>query len=152
MIHTTFNERNRYESLNPRFAEAFEALMNIKKEEFSKGRHEVKGDEIFVNAIEYDTKPEEKSLFEAHREYIDVMLVLDGEEFIGYTPLRNVTEITQEYTPEVEAVLGKIVPEMTKVHMQPGDLCILFPEDAHAPGMECGGVSHVKKLIAKVKI
>lgn len=150
MIHTTFSEIQRYASLNPFFGKAFEALSELKKESFVKGRHEVDGDNIYINAIEYDTNPEEKCIFEAHRKYIDVMLLLEGEEQIGYTPLRNCKNITMEYNEKDECCLAKLEPEMMKVHMLPGDVCILFPEDAHAPSIRCGEVSHVKKLIAKV--
>lgn len=150
MIHTTFSEVKRYAALNPYFTKAFEALSELKKEEFVKGRHEVDGDNIYINAIEYDTKPEEACIFEAHRQYIDVMLLLEGEEQIGYTPLRNCKNITMEYNEKDECCLAKLEPELMKVHMLPGDVCILFPEDAHAPSMQCAASSHVKKLIAKV--
>lgn len=150
MIHTTFSEINRYVALNPFFEEAFKALSSLKKEDFVKGRHEVDGDNIYINAIEYDTKEEDKCIFEAHRKYIDVMLLLEGEEQIGYTPLRNCRNITMEYNEKDECCLAKLEPEMMKVHMLPGDVCILFPEDAHAPSIKAGESSHVKKLIAKV--
>ena len=40
-----------------------------------------------------------------------------------------------------------------KVRILPGDVCILFPEDAHAPSIQAGDTPvHVKKLIAKVAV
>ena len=38
------------------------------------------------------------------------------------------------------------------LRMEPGTVCILFPEDAHAPGLDVCGSSHVQKLIAKVRV
>ena len=150
MIHTTFEKAARYAALNPYFAEAFEALFSLREEEFVKGRHEVNGDRIYINAIEYDTKAEEACIFEAHRKYIDVMLLLEGEEYIGYTPLSNCKTVTMEYSEKDECCLAKLEPAMMKVRMLPGDVCILFPEDAHAPSIACEESVHVKKLIAKV--
>lgn len=150
MIHTTFSKIQRYASLDPYFEAAFAALSELKQEEFIKGRHEVDGDNIYINAIEYETKPEEKCIFEAHKRYIDVMLLLEGEEWIGYTPLRNCKNITMEYNDKDECCLAKLEPEMMKVHMLPGDVCILFPEDAHAPSITYAESTHVRKLIAKV--
>lgn len=150
MIHTTFEEMKRYESLNPFFAEAFAAIAAMKEEAFAKGRHEVDGDNVFVNAIEYDTKPADACIFEAHRKYIDVMYLYEGEEYIGYTPLKNLKNITMPYSEKDECLLAKLEPETMQVHMLPGDVCILFPEDAHAPSMQVAGSVHVKKLIAKV--
>lgn len=150
MIHTTIEEMKRYESLNPFFGKAFQAITAMSRETFEKGRHEVDGDNVFVNAIEYDTKPEDACIFEAHRKYIDVMYLYEGEEFIGYTPLKNLKNITMPYSEKDECLLAKLEPETMKIHMLPGDVCILFPEDAHAPSIEAGESVHVKKLIAKV--
>lgn len=150
MIHTTFEEMKRYESMNPFFAGAFKAIAAMKEEAFVKGRHEVDGDNVYVNAIEYDTKPEKDCIFEAHRKYIDVMYLYEGEEFIGYTPLKNLKNITMPYNEKDECCLAALEPETMKIHMLPGDVCILFPEDAHAPSMQAAESVHVKKLIAKV--
>ena len=150
MIHTTFEEMKRYEGLNPFFKEAFAAIASVKEEEFVKGRHEVDGENVYINAIEYDTKPAENCIFEAHRKYIDVMYLLEGEEFIGYTPLKNCKHVTMEYSEKDECSLAKLEPETMKIHMLPGDVCILFPEDAHAPSIQATDAPvHVKKLIAK---
>ena len=152
MVHIDFEGAKRYFPLNERFEKAFEALNKVSKEPFVKGRHEVDGDEIFINALEYDTAPESEKVFEAHREYIDVMYLLDGEEDIGYTPLKNLKCVTKEYTSDGDYLLGSLTEDTMWVHMQPGDVCILFPEDAHAPGKIHGEVKKIHKLIAKVRV
>ena len=67
MIQTTVNDLSRYESLNPLFPAAFSALKALASGEFIKGRHEVDGDHIFINAAEYDTNPVERSGMEHHK-------------------------------------------------------------------------------------
>ena len=152
MIQTTVNDLSRYESLNPLFPAAFSALKALASGEFIKGRHEVDGDHIFINAAEYDTNPVERSGMEHHKRYIDVMWMVSGQETIGVCDTANLTEFTMAYSEKDDVALAKLVPVYTELKIKAGDVVILFPEDAHAPSMELDGTSHVQKLIAKVEV
>jgi YhcH/YjgK/YiaL family protein len=152
MIQTTVENLSRYESLNPLFPAAFAALKALAAETFTKGRHEVDGDRIFINAAEYETKPASESCMEHHRRYIDVMWMVSGEEIIGVCPVVQLKEFTKPYSEEIEAALAKLVPVYTEAKVTAGDVVILFPEDAHAPCMQLNGPSDVRKLIAKVEV
>jgi len=152
MVLTTKEELKFYASLNPHFEKAFAALEEMAAGEFVKGKHPVDGDNIFINALEYDTHPAEGALMEAHKTYIDVMYMVSGKEAIGVTPSAELTEITKEYDPAGDAFLAKLPCCYTELQMKPGSVCILFPEDGHAPGLDCCEKDHVRKLIAKVKV
>ena len=58
------------------------------------GKHELRGEEVFFNLQEYETKPEQK--LEAHKKYIDIQVVAVGEELMGYTNIENTT-VTEKY-------------------------------------------------------
>ena len=150
MILTTIQKMDRYVSVNPRFAAAFAAARALAEKTFAGGRHEVDGEELFINAAEYDTKPAAQSLMEAHRRYIDVMVMLEGEETIGIQNV-NTVAVTKPYDESGDALLGALEPGYAAIHMQPGSVAILLPEDAHAPGMDYAGTHHVRKLICKVR-
>ena len=150
MIYANKKDFARYCSIHPRFQKAFDAMVSLAAQPFEKGRHEVDGDEIFINAAEYDTKPRENSIFEAHRKYVDIMLMLDGEERIGCKQVDKLFNITQPYDENGDALIAAMEQEFTSVYLAPGDMVVFFPEDGHAPGMDWNGSSHVKKLIAKV--
>lgn len=152
MIQTTIENLSRYESLNPLFPAAFAALKALSAEAFVKGRHEVDGDHIYINAAEYETKPASESCMEHHKRYIDVMWMVSGEEIIGTCPVAALTEFTKPYTEEIDAALAKLVSVYTEAKVTAGDVVILFPEDAHAPCMQLNGPSHVQKFIAKVEV
>lgn len=151
MIQTKLDALSRYEPLNRRFPAAFQALKALAAAPFQPGVHAVDGDEIYINALEYDTASAQDSLMEAHRRYIDVMLLLEGEETIGVCNVSTLQHITTEYDPSGDALLARLEQPYTELSMHPGDIAILFPEDAHAPGMNCGEKHHVRKLIAKVR-
>lgn len=134
------------------FGMAFEALRALAEQPFCEGRHEVAGDALFINALEYETSPVRESVFEAHRRYIDIMLVLEGEERIGCREAQTLSCITKPYADADDVLLAQMEKDFTSIHMIPGSIAIFFPEDAHAPNMDWNGTGRVKKLIAKVLV
>ena len=152
MILTTVTRLSRYASLNSNFPKAFAALAELAAASFEKGRHEVDGETIYINAAEYDTRPASASGMEHHKRYIDVMWMVSGQETIGVCDTANLTEFTMAYSGKDDVALAKLVPVYTELKIKAGDVVILFPEDAHAPSMELDGTSHVQTLIAKVEV
>lgn len=152
MILTDSSNLSAYASINPHFPAAFAALQQQMVKLFQKGRQDVNGDAVFLVGLEYDTHPAEGALMEAHRKYIDVMLLVSGQEQIAVCPFDRLTNITQPYDAEGDALLAEIPGDCTYVQMVPGSVCILFPEDAHGPGLDAETQAHVKKLIAKVRV
>ena len=152
MILTTVSDLMHYESLNPLFPKTFAALAELAEQPFEKGRHEVDGDHVYINAAEYDTSPAEVAGMEHHKRYIDVMWMVSGEETIGVCNTNQLTDITMPYSEKDDVALAKLASLYTEVKIKAGDVVILFPEDAHAPSMQLNGVSHVQKLIAKVEV
>jgi YhcH/YjgK/YiaL family protein len=61
-------------------------------------------------------------------------------------------EQTREYTAEKDAALWKLIPEVTELHMQPGHMAILYPEDAHAPCVQWEKEEQVFKVVIKVAV
>ena len=131
MILTTREQLQKYSDRNPYFSAAFTALAELP---FTRGRQSVSGDDVFIIGLEYDTHPTDGALMEAHRTYIDVMWMVSGQDAAG------------------DAALGQVPAGCSMLRMEPGTVCILFPEDAHAPGLDVCGSSHVQKLIAKVRV
>lgn len=152
MIQTSVADLSRYSSLNPYFPAAFEVLAKLASQPYVKGRHEVDGDNIFVNALEYDTHPLEGAKAEAHKKYIDVMWIVSGKEQLGYYPTAAHKNITMAYDEAGDCLLADIEAESTMVQFYAGNVVILFPEDGHAPGLDLDGTQHVQKLIAKVRV
>ena len=89
---------------------------------------------------------------EAHRKYVDVMCMIEGEETIYVQPTALLHHITQAYDENQDALLAEMEEGCCEIRLHPGEFVILFPEDAHAPGCRINGPSHVKKIIGKVRI
>ena len=69
------------------------------------GRHEISQD-IYANVDEYFTKPIEKGRLEAHKNYIDIQLLLDGQEELDYTSVEGL-EVSEEYDEKRDVMFFK---------------------------------------------
>lgn len=150
MIHTTITNCLRYTSVHPLFEDAFKLLGKMKATPFTAGKQAICGENLYSVGLEYDTKDPEDVVFEAHKKYIDVMLILEGQEEIGYLPMEQVDEVEKPYDESIDAQLTPVCTDASWIRAIPGDVIIFFPEDFHAPGANCGEASHIKKIIMKV--
>lgn len=151
MIVTTLEQLRSYESLHPGFRRAFDALQTAAGEDFQPGRQSLDGEDLYLVGLEYGTKPAEEAVYESHRRYIDIMLLLSGEELVGSTPARRTGVLLRPYSEKGDAALTKSGEGCSMVRMRPGDVAVFFPEEAHAPGLDADGAQTVRKLIVKVR-
>ena len=70
-----------------------------------------------------------------------------GEHYIEY-------EVTflPDGGAEQDAELARLDADASRLVFRPGMFAVLLPEDAHCPGCQLSGPSHVKKIIAKVML
>lgn len=124
-------------------------LQEMDFSQYTGGRHELgNGSFFFLN--EFETKEAENCFWEAHRKYIDIHFILDGQEKIAFDHIDR-QSVETEYDPEKDAVFleGELHSEMT---MNPGDVMICLPEDSHMTGLVAGHKQKVRKVVLKVEI
>jgi YhcH/YjgK/YiaL family protein len=142
-----------YKNLGNRLNKAFDYIINTDLINTEPGKYDIDGENIFALINEYQAKPESEGKLEAHRKYIDVQYVIDGEELMGYAPLGNQT-ILEPYKEENDVIFYKGEKSFTKV--EEGMFAIFFPSDVHMPGIKTGNLSKsdskIKKLVIKVRI
>jgi YhcH/YjgK/YiaL family protein len=145
MIIDNLTNCEKYESLHKDFKLVFDFLKNNDLSKLECGKHQLKGDDVFFNLQEYETKPTQK--LEAHKKYIDIQVVATGEEFMGYTNIENTT-ISEDYDPikDVMFLNGKV----DKLLATNKNFLIFYPEDAHMPALSVNEAQHVKKAIFKI--
>lgn len=105
---------------------------------------------IYANVEEYTTK--EQGFFEAHKDYIDIQILLSGEEIIEYTPLEGL-KTKEEYNPSRDIAFyfdgnKPVLP----LELMPGFFTVLYPQDAHKPQIISSSAQIVKKVVVKIKI
>lgn len=148
MILSTLADSERIEPLHPSFDDFFDYVKKHDLLHAPLGRIELDGDDLFINNCEAEAVSAGSQRLEAHKEYIDIHLLLEGSEQIGWKPLRDVTDEQQPYDAATDCALYADRPTSWAT-LRPGDFFIAFPEDAHMPLV---GTGRIRKLIGKVKV
>lgn len=108
-------------------------------------------DDTFAIEQSYNTRNSEESLFESHIKYVDMQLLVLGEEIIEVAHI-DTLEMDSEYNKEDDYGLYK-ASFSSKILMQEGDLSLLFPKDGHMPGIQSNsGRQRVFKTVCKVPV
>lgn len=152
MIYDSLKNAAQYKGLHAGIDQVLEAAKAYTPDNYPGGRVTIDGDNVFMNLAAYETHSTEKAVFEAHQQYVDVMVMIDGAETIYVKHTDKLNHVYQEYDPKIEALLADFDQDGTPVRMEPGSFAILFPQDAHSPGCHVDGPVNVKKIIGKVKL
>ncbi len=111
------------------------------------------GERIYVMGLNYVTGGEGGDTeLEAHRKYVDVMYVVEGEEMFYYKPFSKVSEITVPYDPADECAMAALDGDCARVRFQQGQFLIFLPQDAHLAAQLWERPCKVRKFIAKVGV
>lgn len=106
------------------------------------------GDELFVKILDFNGKAQADCRMEAHKEYIDIQIPMNGDELMGWKAQDDCREITAEYNEQKDVEF--YADEATAMFRVPaGHFAVFFPEDAHQPGIAEGKT--YRKIIVKVK-
>lgn len=149
MILGHLNDTERYEALHPRLREVFAYLREHNLANELAGRIELDGDRLFINRDDVVTASAEERLLECHRRYLDVQILLEGRERIGWSPLCSCHEVAQPYD-EVRDIAFYSDRPQTYIEMAVGGFVLFYPEDAHAPLV--GDGSAVRKAVVKLQL
>ena len=160
MICQTLDRLSDYAAMHPRFRDAEAFLKDLLAvPDLSLGRHDRDPKDpgaLYANVQTYRTRPFSDGVFEAHRNYIDLQFVVDGEETICFpagSGHKTLTERTP-YQADGDYALFELPPEenCTRLVLRAGDFAVFFPGEAHAPGLQtAGGASDVRKIVVKIR-
>lgn len=105
--------------------------------------------ELYSIGFENETKQSDELKYEAHRNFIDLHIVLEGEEYVCINDVQNMASI-QPYEKENDYELfeGEF---KHKVILKKGNFLILYPDDAHKTGIIVSKSGSVKKIVVKIK-
>ena len=114
------------------------------------GRYEIEGDDMFSLVMTYDTCPADENRFEAHKKYIDVQVILSGEETIGFTLENNLASI-KAYSEQNDVEFFKSPENSSVLVMEPGYFAVFYPHDVHRPNCNLRAEKNNRKVVVKVK-
>lgn len=137
-----------YYTLSPRLKQAFELVAATDWTRAEAGRHDLDGDNIFVNVMDVDLKKPEDAPLEVHDSYIDIQILIRGErEDFGWSERRHLCKPRGEFDATKDICFYDDVPQMFYT-LLPGQFTLLMPEDGHAPMV---GRGRIRKIIVKVR-
>ena len=148
MIHDSLSNSHLYFKNQSWWKEAIEFINGL-DDSSPCGRVELTSG-MFASIEEYDTKKREHAHFEAHRKYVDIQVTLLNEEIIEVQPLDGLS-VVESYNPEKDIAFFERNTQKGLVYNIVGQFSVLFPEDAHMPGLR-GNHERVKKVVVKVPL
>jgi YhcH/YjgK/YiaL family protein len=148
MILSALSQSSRYAALHPLFQRAFDYIRDTDLYALAPGRYPIVGEDLFAIVELVPGKTKEAARLEAHRKYIDIQLVLEGDETMGWKPLADCFNPVSEHSEDKDIRFFHDAPA-SWVPVPTDHFCIFFPEDAHAPLV---GSGMVRKVIFKVAV
>ncbi len=105
----------------------------------------------FVLEQVYNSKERNECFFESHRRYIDVQVILDGEEIIEVSDINNLV-VNFNYDKDMDLTKYDDNANASIIKLQKGDVAIFYPQDAHMPCIKTNNATKVVKTVVKVKV
>lgn len=97
----------------------------------------------------YLPKVRAEGFFESHRKFIDVQVVVTGEELMEVAEITRLVATT-DYNPERDLRKYAAVADASVLRMSAGEVAVFFPEDGHMPSLRWRGPGLVRKTVVKV--
>ena len=112
-------------------------------------RVELKGDLVYCTRFTYETIPQEESFFEAHRRYLDIHIMVEGEERVDMNRPEDLKLTDAQEGNDFYAYQGE---SWHSTVLKPEEFLVVFPGDAHRIKVQVDGPKTVSKAVFKVCI
>lgn len=149
MIYGNRQHSQQYAGISPRLDCALAYLQSHDLSSMEPGRYPIQGDDVWLRISDNHTKPESEALYEAHDQFIDIQMVVRGQEIIRCAFRRDMEGVMESH-PERDISYYQGVGQ--PVLLSAGDFLILFPDDVHAPSLCVDTPADVRKALFKVRV
>ena len=149
MIFGNIQNLEEYLFLEEQIKECFAYANEHDLASYEKGSHEIDGDRLFVNVVEYTTTTASERFREAHRQYLDLHLMLHGTEQIDLNFIENMD--LKEFV-EKDDFLPMDGEKNSSVTLRDGDFLICYPSDGHRTAVAVDEPEIIKKAIFKIRM
>jgi YhcH/YjgK/YiaL family protein len=150
VIVTTLADLQKQMAPLPHLAEALDFLRQGSWG-YAKNRVDICGQDVFALLQSYETKVAGSPVtFEAHRQYLDIQYLVEGEEIIFWKHSSQLAA-TMPYDDAKDFWLGQAATrDAVSVHLTAGQLAVFFPTDAHAAMYAADKPGTLKKIVIKI--
>jgi biofilm protein TabA len=100
----------------------------------------------------YLTRPRTEGRWESHRAYIDVQVVVAGEELMEVADVAQLA-VAEDLRPAKDLIFYQSFNHGSILHVHAGEAAVFFPSDAHLPSLRVGAAATlVRKTVIKVPV
>ncbi len=148
MIYDIIENSERYATLHDGFAKAFAFLKRPDLRELPVDRYAIDGDRVFAMVAKDQGRDMDAAQLEVHKKYIDIQMVLEGIDGMGWRPKALCRQPAGLYDPDGDIGFYADYPAAW-LPVGSGMFAVFFPEDAHLPLISAG---LIHKVVVKVAV
>lgn len=131
------------------FCQAIEQALHAEIAWREPGSYPLQGEQLFVNVMQFETQRAEDKRAELHAEYIDIQILLEGEEQI-HCGLVGSARACEEWHQEEDYQLCHRIDNEQILTLTPGMFVVFMPGEPHKPGCYATQPGRVKKAVIKL--
>ena len=125
--------------------------MNIVRSGVIEGKYPIFEDKIFVVVTTVNTKNLEECQPEFHNNFVDIQILLEGEEVITFGHEDEKVNIYQDELATKDVAFCSKIQNEKSLHLMPGDFGIFYSGEIHRPGCSVrGNHQQIRKAIVKI--
>lgn len=143
-------ENEKKKSIERKVSEAIRYIATLELAEMQVGTYTV-NPEFYFMLQEYTTKDISDCRYEIHRKYIDIQMILTGEEQIDLVGAMEFVE-TEAYDEKKDVAFGTAYVEPMQTILRDGSFVVIYPGQGHKPSIAVNGAKTVRKLVAKILV
>ena len=136
--------------LHPVLQQALTLAIAANPQEKTPGRYALQGENIFMNVMHFTTQSPEQKKAELHQQYIDIQMLLSGEERILFGMTDSARQCEEMHIEDDYQLCSQIADEQAMV-LKPGKFVIFMPGEPHKPGCVVQAPMDIKKVVIKVR-
>lgn len=117
------------------------------------GRYDINGDNMFFMVSDNSSRYIHEAKPEYHKKYIDVQIVLAGQEGMAISTLPPYTQVLDDKIAENDIAFIETPKEETMLVLQPNDFIVFLPNEVHKPLCAVDNkIAAVRKVVVKIAL
>ncbi|WED24036.1 YhcH/YjgK/YiaL family protein [Vibrio sp. JC009] len=131
MLIGNISHLNRFSFVDKRIQKYVELAQKLSQSGEEDGKYPVDGEDVFVILASEVTQPVAERRSEIHHDYIDIQLVLKGNEVFGVSSHTAKEYLNVEF--EKDLCFLPCIEKESFVTLSEGDFIVFYPGEAHRP-------------------
>ncbi|HIZ86697.1 MAG TPA: YhcH/YjgK/YiaL family protein [Candidatus Coprenecus pullistercoris] len=148
MILDSIKSFERYLTLHASFGKVHRFIKDNDLHALPEGKHVIEEGNIWCSISASEAKDIQDAPLEVHDSFIDIHVILEGTEIIGFRDRAKCMGVDVKYDEAADIAFLKEKPE-AYVSYSDNNFIICFPQDCHAPLI---GTGTIRKAVFKVRI